>query len=53
MAICRWGRKTIQVSQELYVYYVGGGFKYFSFLTLLGEDSRFDEYFLNWVEATN
>ena len=53
MAMCRWERKTIQVSQELYVYYVGGGFKYFSFLTLLGEDSRFDEYFLNWVEATN
>ena len=32
---------------------LGGGFKYFSFSPLLGEDSHFDWYFSNGVETTN
>ena len=32
---------------------IGGGFKYFFFSPLLGEDSHFDSYFSYWVESTN
>ena len=34
---------------------LGGGFKYVFciFTPILGEDSHFDEYFVNWVETAN
>ena len=32
---------------------LGGGFKYFLFAPLLGEDSQFDSLCLKWVETTN
>ena len=33
-------------------HFLGGGFKYFLFSSLFGQDSHFD-YFFNWVETTN
>ena len=34
-------------------FYLGGGFKYFLFSPLLGEDFHFDQFFVEWVETTN
>ena len=33
-----------------HVYFLGGGFKYFLFLALFGEDSHFDSYFSNGLK---
>ena len=33
--------------------HLGGGFKYFLFSLLLGEDFHFDSHFFKWVETTN
>ena len=40
--------------QEVRIPYLGGGFKYFVFSPLFGEDSHFDYIiFFKWVETTN
>ena len=49
-------RNELGVVLKSYVLYtciqhiLAGGFNYFLISSLLGEDSRFDEYFSNWLK---